>query len=505
MISESQINKSNKNIVKLKQVKEYFNNILTTFLSNIKLNCNNINSLDYLDSNLKIFENEVNNIIYDLEKINKNKDKEIENKKVNKEIENKKVNKEIKFKHKWTKRDMIYAFYIWKKYNKKLPQNKTRWIMKQLKKDEINNISINSFKMTLSNFDYLNGIGNLSNTSKLQRKLFYELEMNKNEDIITLNPLNQKFIKLTSENSSNYIGYPILFVSRGELQFKKIKGTSNTGKTINIEHSDLNNSLEIVNRKAFVIIKKSTEQEHKVNENIITSIPSPTEQEHKVKFVDFNIKNSGNAKFTGIFNNERIKNNNKFNRFVIYWAYRYLYDKNFDRLNSNIKITMNKIQIINKSGTSYKNEYSDEYYVSNSSTKYIYKNIMNIKNIAESKNIKFNLENVYVEYKEQEHKVNENIITPILSPTEQEHIVEFENKDIYSGNDDIIFPRGFTKIQIINFMRKNGYKIATGYMSDQGQWYLRSRNKDIGYAINMGLRPDKCNKVGVVTIILINE
>ena len=489
MISESQINKSNKNIVKLKQVKEYFNNILTTFLSNIKLNCNNINSLDYLDSNLKIFENEVNNIIYDLEKINKNKDKE---------IENKKVNKEIKIKHKWTKRDMIYAFYIWKKYNKKLPQNKTRWIMKQLKKDEINDISINSFKMTLSNFNYLNGIGNLSNTSKLQRKIFYELEMNKNEDIITLNPLNQKFIKLTSENSSNYIGYPILFVSRGELQFKKIKGTSNTGKTINIEHSDLNNSLEIVNRKAFVIIKKSTEQEHKVNENIITS---PTEQEHKVKFVDGNIKNSCNAKFTGIFNNERIESNNRFNRLVIYWAYKYLFNEDFDRLNSNIKTTVSKT----KKESNYRNEYSNKYYVSDSSTKCIYKNIMNIKNIAESKNIKFNLENVYVEYKEQEHKVNENIITPILSPTEQEHIVEFENKDIYSGNDDIIFPRGFTKIQIINFMRKNGYKIATGYMSDQGQWYLRSRNKDIGYAINMGLRPDKCNKVGVVTIILINE
>jgi len=242
-------------------------------------------------------------------------------------------------------------------------------------------------------------------------------------------------------------------------------------------------------------------QEHKVNENTIQSIPSPTEQEHKVKFVDGNINNSNFAKFTGFFNKERIESNNRFNRLVIYWAYKYLFNEDFDRLNSNIKTTVSKT----KKESNYRNEYSNKYYVSNSSTKCIYKNIMNIKNIAESKNIKFNLENVYVEYKEQEHKVNENIITPILSPTEQEHIVEFENKDIYSGNDDIIFPRGFTKIQIINFMRKNGYKIATGYMSDQGQWYLRSRNKDIGYAINMGLRPDKCNKVGVVTIILINE
>ena len=130
---------------------------------------------------------------------------------------------------------------------------------------------------------------------------------------------------------------------------------------------------------------------------IIVQIPSPTEQVHKVKFVDFNIKNSKFAKFTGNFNNERIENNNQFNRSVIFWVYKNLYNKNFDRLNSNIKTTMNKIRIINKSGKKYKNEYSDEYYVSRHSTKSIWKNIMNIKKIAESKNIEFNLENVYVE------------------------------------------------------------------------------------------------------------
>ena len=403
MILESQNDKSNKNSIKLKQLKVYFNNILTTFSYNIKLDCNNINSLDYLDSNLNIFRDGVNNIIYDLEKINK--DKEIENKK-----------ECVKIKHKWTKRDMIYAFYIWKKYNKKLPQNKTRWIMKQLKKDEINDISFNSLQMTLSNFDNLNGIGNLSNTSKLQRKIFYELEMNKNEDIITLNPLNQKFIKLTSEKSSNYIGFPILFVSHGELQFKKIKGTSNTGKTINIEYSDLNNSLEIVNRNIFVIIKKSTEQEHKVNENIITSIPTsveqehkvneniitsiPTsaEQEHKIKFVDFDIKDSGFAKFTGIFNNKKIEGNNQFNRLAIYWAYEYLCNKNYDTLKRNIKTSISKTRKKrkNSSGSNYVNEYSNEYYVSQVNTKTAWKNIMNIKKLAESKNIEFNLENMYV-------------------------------------------------------------------------------------------------------------
>ena len=134
-------------------------------------------------------------------------------------------------------------------------------------------------------------------------------------------------------------------------------------------------------------------QEHKVNENTIPSIPSPTEQEHKVKFVDGNINNSNFAKFTGIFNNERIESNNRFNRLVIYWAYKYLFNEDFDRLNNNIKITINKIK-----KKKYINEYSDDYYVSNSSTKCIWINIMNIKNIAESKNIEFNLENVYVEY-----------------------------------------------------------------------------------------------------------
>ena len=130
------------------------------------------------------------------------------------------------------------------------------------------------------------------------------------------------------------------------------------------------------------------------NENIITPIPSPTEQEHKVKFVDFNIKNSCNAKFTGIFNNERIESNNRFNRLVIYWAYKYLYDKNFDKLDSNIKTTVSKT----KKESNYRNEYSNKYYVSNSDTKCIWINIMNIKNIAKSKKIEFNLENVYVKY-----------------------------------------------------------------------------------------------------------
>jgi|TARA_B100000929_G_scaffold116166_1_gene92118 hypothetical protein len=84
-------------------------------------------------------------------------------------------------------------------------------------------------------------------------------------------------------------------------------------------------------------------------------------------------------------------------------------------------------------------------------------------------------------------------------------IRRFENKSIYRGNDDIVFPPGCNEDYIVEFMRRNGYKIATGYMSGRGQWYLRSKNRDIEYAINMGEHPDRCNKVGVVTIVLENE
>ena len=178
------------------------------------------------------------------------------------------------------------------------------------------------------------------------------------------------------------------------MNFDKIKEKNRN----NIKYLDISASELIKELKKKYSLKEDIIHDSKnKNEDIIIQIPSPTEQVHKVKFVDFNIKNSKFAKFTGIFNDKKIESNNKFNRLVIYWAYEHLYDKNFDRLNSNIKITMNKIRIINKSGKRYKNEYSDKYYVANRDTKCIWKNIMNIKKIAESKNIEFNLENVYVE------------------------------------------------------------------------------------------------------------
>jgi hypothetical protein len=61
-------------------------------------------------------------------------------------------------------------------------------------------------------------------------------------------------VQLTKDNAKQYIGYNIKFRTRGEFITKKILGVSETGKSIKIDHQDLNNSLEIVNRNVFVIL-----------------------------------------------------------------------------------------------------------------------------------------------------------------------------------------------------------------------------------------------------------
>ena len=62
-----------------------------------------------------------------------------------------------------------------------------------------------------------------------------------------------KLIRLTPENVNEYIGDEILFKTRDKYIVKLILRASDTGKTIYIDHSDLNNSLEIVTRKVYVI------------------------------------------------------------------------------------------------------------------------------------------------------------------------------------------------------------------------------------------------------------
>jgi hypothetical protein len=64
---------------------------------------------------------------------------------------------------------------------------------------------------------------------------------------------NENLIRLTPENVRMYIGCEIMFQSRGDFIFKKINSVSKTGKTIYIDHPDLQNALQIISRKVFVI------------------------------------------------------------------------------------------------------------------------------------------------------------------------------------------------------------------------------------------------------------
>jgi hypothetical protein len=61
-------------------------------------------------------------------------------------------------------------------------------------------------------------------------------------------------VKLTTENVFQYIGYDIIFNTRNTRETKKIIHASQTGKTITIDHPDLNNKLQIVTRNVYVII-----------------------------------------------------------------------------------------------------------------------------------------------------------------------------------------------------------------------------------------------------------
>jgi hypothetical protein len=61
-------------------------------------------------------------------------------------------------------------------------------------------------------------------------------------------------IQLTPENATQYIGFDILFKTRKQKIIKTILGVSDTCKTIYIDNPDLNNNLQIVSRKVYVIL-----------------------------------------------------------------------------------------------------------------------------------------------------------------------------------------------------------------------------------------------------------
>lgn len=61
---------------------------------------------------------------------------------------------------------------------------------------------------------------------------------------------------LTSENAAQYIGYNILYNSRGQVKMATILSVSETGKTISIDDPELKNALQTVTRKIYVILEE---------------------------------------------------------------------------------------------------------------------------------------------------------------------------------------------------------------------------------------------------------
>jgi hypothetical protein len=62
-------------------------------------------------------------------------------------------------------------------------------------------------------------------------------------------------VRLTPNNACQYIGHDIIFTTRNKRTVKRIIAVSNTGKSIQIDHPDLQNSLQIVTRKVYVIVE----------------------------------------------------------------------------------------------------------------------------------------------------------------------------------------------------------------------------------------------------------
>jgi hypothetical protein len=65
-----------------------------------------------------------------------------------------------------------------------------------------------------------------------------------------------KLIRLTPDNVRYYIDSEIIFKTRGKHIIKNILSISKSGKSIEIDHPDLQNSLQIVSREVYVIIEK---------------------------------------------------------------------------------------------------------------------------------------------------------------------------------------------------------------------------------------------------------
>jgi hypothetical protein len=62
-------------------------------------------------------------------------------------------------------------------------------------------------------------------------------------------------IRLTPKNVFQYIGYEIIFKTRNNYIIKRIIDVTNSGKSVHIDHPDLQNALEIVSRNVYAITK----------------------------------------------------------------------------------------------------------------------------------------------------------------------------------------------------------------------------------------------------------
>ena len=62
-----------------------------------------------------------------------------------------------------------------------------------------------------------------------------------------------ELVRLTSRNAHNYIGKNILFKTRDQFIVKRILGATKT--CVRIDHPDLNNCLETISRRIFVILE----------------------------------------------------------------------------------------------------------------------------------------------------------------------------------------------------------------------------------------------------------
>ncbi len=62
-----------------------------------------------------------------------------------------------------------------------------------------------------------------------------------------------EFLRLTPENASKYVGYEIIFKSRGCYLVKKILSVTPT--SVRIDHPYLHNQVEIKSRKVYVLIQ----------------------------------------------------------------------------------------------------------------------------------------------------------------------------------------------------------------------------------------------------------